>query len=129
MAFEANDSGDLEVFVRPFPEVTAGRWQMSRGGGTEPVWARDGQELFYRTGTRVMRIAVGDGSPATWGSPTEVFDRPYFSFPFSRTYDVAPDGRLLMISVGPTGSDPGSTNVVVVEHWSTELNELVPSGN
>ena len=47
LAYESNESGQFEVFVRPFPDVNKGRWQVSTGGGTQPLWARNGQELFY----------------------------------------------------------------------------------
>ena len=47
LAYQANDSGQFEIYVRPFPDVTAGRWQVSTGGGTRPLWHRNGQELFY----------------------------------------------------------------------------------
>ena len=47
LSYEANDSGQFEVYVRPFPEVNSGKWQVSTGGGTRPLWARSGEELFY----------------------------------------------------------------------------------
>ena len=123
----SGDPDKQEIFVSAFPDIT-GRTQMSRGGGTEPLWGRDGQDLFYRTGTRVMRVAVADGPPHTWGTPTVLFDRATAGFPLipgRRTYDVARDGRFLMISNEEVGPDRGS-GVIVVENWSTELNELVP---
>ena len=47
LAYEANDSGQFEIYVRPFPDVNSGHWQVSTGGVTRPLWARNGQELFY----------------------------------------------------------------------------------
>ena len=47
LAYESDESGQREVFVRPFPNVDAGRWLVSNGGGTRPLWAKNGQELFY----------------------------------------------------------------------------------
>ena len=47
LAYEANDSGRFEIYVRPFPDVDSGHWQVSTGGGTRPLWARSGQELFF----------------------------------------------------------------------------------
>ena len=48
LAYASNESGRYEVYVRPFPDANAGRWQVSRNGGNEPVWAHNGRELFYR---------------------------------------------------------------------------------
>jgi Tol biopolymer transport system component len=48
LAYESNDSGQAEIYVRPFPNVNGGRWQLSTEGGTRPSWRRDGQELFGR---------------------------------------------------------------------------------
>ena len=47
LAYESNESGASEIFVRPFPALDSGRWQVSTGGGTRPLWSRDGRELFY----------------------------------------------------------------------------------
>ncbi len=59
LAYEANDSGRFEIWVRPFPEVNSGHWQVSTAGGTRPLWARSGQELFYVSPTgALMRVGV-----------------------------------------------------------------------
>src|SRR5688500_3201915 len=47
LSYESNDSGAFEIFVRPFPNVNSGKWPVSTGGGIQPLWARNGQELFY----------------------------------------------------------------------------------
>jgi hypothetical protein len=47
LAYQSNESGRFEVYVRPFPKVDAGKWQVSTDGGRVPLWSRDGQELFY----------------------------------------------------------------------------------
>ena len=47
LAYESDESGQLEVFVRPFPDVQAGRWQISFGGGVQPAWNPAGHELFF----------------------------------------------------------------------------------
>ena len=117
-------NGTLETYVRPFPEVQSGRWQISTGGGVEPAWSRDGQELYYRNGNRMMVVSVSGETPARWSSPRVMFDNLFYSFLGTRSYDVAPDGRFLMVSVSDMGAGDGTDGVVVVENWSTELNEL-----
>ena len=63
LAYEANDSGRYEIYVRPFPDVTKGLWQVSTDGGTRPLWARSGQELFYLAPTgALMRVGVEAGA-------------------------------------------------------------------
>ncbi|NIP94707.1 MAG: hypothetical protein GWO24_15205, partial [Akkermansiaceae bacterium] len=47
LAYQSNETGDWEIFVRPFPDVDSGRWQVSTNGGYSPVWANSGRELFY----------------------------------------------------------------------------------
>jgi len=59
LAYSSNESGQWEVYVRPFPDVNAGKWQVSIGGGNSPRWSHSGHELFYRTkGSRLMSAAV-----------------------------------------------------------------------
>lgn len=57
VAYESNESGSYEIYVRPFPDG-AGNWQISRAGGTDPVWAPDGGELFFLEGTQLMAVTV-----------------------------------------------------------------------
>ena len=102
LAYESNDSGQLQVFVRPFPDVNKGKIQVSTAGGAQPLWARNGQELFYiAPGGVLMSVPVKSGTTWTAGPPTRLFEAPYFrggGGSDSRTYDVSPDGkRFLMI--------------------------------
>jgi eukaryotic-like serine/threonine-protein kinase len=63
LAYEANDSGRFEIFVRPFPNIGAGRWQLSSNGGTRPLWSRDSRELLYVASTgAIMRVGILPGS-------------------------------------------------------------------
>ena len=75
LAYESNDSGQFQIFVRPFPDVNTGRWQVSTGGGTQPLWARNGQELFYLASTgALMSVPVVRGTTWTAGAPTKLID-------------------------------------------------------
>ncbi len=58
LAYASNESGENEIYVRPFPNVEGGKWQISAEGGREPLWAHSGRELFYRSGDRMMVVAV-----------------------------------------------------------------------
>jgi hypothetical protein len=147
LAYEALDSGQSQIYVRPFPDVNGGRWQVSTAGGAGPLWARSGRELFYHAPTGALAgVRVEPG--ATWkaSTPTNVFNGQYF-YPgtavvgtaFGRTYDVSPDGRrFLMIKPGPSDLNNQGTlpaqptrrreeGLVIVQHWDEELKRLVPT--
>ena len=79
LSYESNDSGEFEIFVRPFPDVNAGKWPVSTGGGTQPLWARNGQELFYvAPDGALMSVPVGRGALWTAGTPTRLIDGQYY---------------------------------------------------
>jgi serine/threonine-protein kinase len=132
LAYEANDSGRVEISVRPFPDVNSGHWQVSTAGGTRPLWARSGQELFYVSPTGAL-MRVGVERSASWSAttPTLLVKEGYFTNPVSlvgRTYDIAPGGqRFLMIKEGG-GADQTAApaSLIVVQHWAEELKRLVP---
>jgi serine/threonine-protein kinase len=134
LAYSSDESGDYEIYVRPFPDVDAGRWQVSRGGGVHPQWSRDGTELFYLEvrdpDVAMLAVPVEPGQSFRPGAPTELFAGPYFygaTVSSSDVYDVAADGRFLMIKE-PEAADGGQTqpDIVIVENWFEELKRLVP---
>ncbi len=73
IAYQSNESGRGEVYVRPFPNVEEGKWQISSDGGTSPVWAPRGQELFYRNGEAMMVVGIQTEPTFTPGSPVVLF--------------------------------------------------------
>ena len=131
LAYEANSSGSSEIYVRPFPNVAGGQWQISTAGGRQPLWARSGKELFYVGADGALVSVPVEARGANWnaGTPTKLLDRRYFVGNISggRAYDVSPDGqRFLMIKV--PGSDGGAPPaLIVVQHWDEELKRLVPT--
>jgi serine/threonine-protein kinase len=132
LAYEANDSGRFEIFVRPFPDVNKGHWQVSTAGGTRPVWSRSGQELVYVAATgAIMGVAVGRGQSWVAATPTLMVNAGYFAPAggnAGRTYDIAPDGqRFLMIKQAGAGQDIPPPRLIVVQNWAEELRRLVPS--
>ena len=129
IAYQSNESGQNEVYVHPFPEVDGGRWQVSRGGGTRPMWAPDGNELFYYAEPgRMMAVDVELGATLSAGSPRVLFEWPYEQPLPSRTFDMSPDGQRFLMIQGEeaAGSAEASTEVVLVQNWFEELKRLVP---
>jgi eukaryotic-like serine/threonine-protein kinase len=127
LAYESNESGRNEIYVRPFPEVERGRWQVSTGGGTQAAWARNGRELFYLDGSSRLTTVPVQTTGATFsaGNPARVFDRAYAMPVGFRTYDVSPDGqRFLMIKDDQNAT---AAAIVVVLNWQEGLKRLVPT--
>lgn len=130
LAYQSNESGQYEIYVRPFPNVNGSRWTISTGGGTRPAWARNGQELFYLDrDDRLTAVTVrADGSALVVGKPATILERSYFvgGTNYGRPYDVAPDGRFLMIKdQQKAGEPPMSPRVVVVQNWIEEVKRLM----
>ena len=129
LAYESDSSGRFEIYVRPFPDVEAGQWLISTAGGTRPLWAPNGQELFYvAPGGSLMasRVHPRDGA---WRAdkPLEIVDGRYATEGVRdrRTYDVSPDGqRFLMIK--KAANEATAPQIIVVQHWLEELKRLVP---
>ena len=107
LAYVSEESGTTEIYVRPFPNVDSARFVISSGGGIEPLWRRDGRELFYRT-TRgeVFATAISAGPGFQHGAPVRLFSLPDMVFQsYHRTWDIHPDGRrFLMLRTGGTAA-------------------------
>jgi Tol biopolymer transport system component/tRNA A-37 threonylcarbamoyl transferase component Bud32 len=97
MAYVSNESGRAEVHVRAFPSME-GRTQVSLEGGTEPLWSRDGRELFYRSGAAVHAAEVRTAPSFDIVRRTRLFADPDYVGDISHpVYDVTPDGRFVMV--------------------------------
>ena len=113
------------LYVRPFPNVDEGLWVVSTDGGTHPLWAPDGRELFYLDDGRLMAMRVATDETFTPGNPEVVFGGRYFADFSGRPYDVSPDGqRFLMINQGDEAST--RAEIIVVQNWLDELAQRVP---
>ena len=129
IAYQSDESGRYEIYVRPFPRVDNGRWQVSTAGGTRPAWSRNGRELFYLDASNAFTaVPVNTSGPTiSIGIPATVFDAKYAEPNPARHYDVSADGqRFLMLKAIATG-DPNATpvSIVLVEHWFEELKQRV----
>jgi eukaryotic-like serine/threonine-protein kinase len=129
LAYVSNESGRPEVYVQPYPGP-GGKWQISTEGGTEPAWNRNGRELFYRSGDKMMALDMTTQPTFSAGKPKMLFERKYFTsdFPLVGTaYDLAADGqRFLMVK--DTEQASALTQINVVLNWFEELKQKVPTG-
>ena len=127
VAYQSDRSGRFEIYVQPFPDVEEGGLSLiSPAGGQYPVWSPDGRELFYRDlAGRMMAAPVQTEPTFGFRAPEALFDGPYLVGPISaRAYDIASDGRFLMIKEG--ADDAAPPQIVVALNWGQELLERVP---
>jgi eukaryotic-like serine/threonine-protein kinase len=125
VAYVSNEQGVNEVFVRPFPDVRGGKWQVSSGGGSAPVWAHSGRELFYVSGGRMHVVAIRPGPSFSAEPPRVLFTIPARVRTGSLergTFAITPDDRrFLMLRDNSWEEMAGATTVVLVENFFEEL--------
>jgi len=124
LAWTGNPTGQREIYVAPFPDMSYTR-VVSLDGGTEPRWARNGRELFYKSQGQLMVVPVAASeSGLQFGSPRPLFSvRPYRSARNRPEYDVAPDGQYFLMIRDVQGE--GGREVFYVENWFAELKAKV----
>ncbi len=129
LAYTSDESGRREVYVRPFPDVETGRWQISTDGGEWPVWNVADNELFYRGPTGVMALAYETDPTFRPGAVTQLLERVIVGGG-NRRMAVSPDGeRFLLLrdlSDRTAAADEAPTRIHVVLNWFEELLERVP---
>jgi Tol biopolymer transport system component len=125
LAYVSDESGRYEVYVQPYPGP-GGKWQISTEGGTEPVWNRNGRELFFRSGDKMMAVDIATQPRFSAGRPRVLFEGPYIPTPYTfPNYDVSPDGqRFLMLKPSDQGAP---TQIIVVLNWFEDLKRRVPT--
>jgi serine/threonine-protein kinase len=123
LAYVSDDSGRPEVYIRSF-QGSDRRWPVSTGGGSFPLWRRDGNELFYRAGNRMMAVTVTiKADEVTLSAPRALFDRPYpFETSTIANYDISLDGTKFLMAKDDFGA--GRLNVIL--NWTEELKQRVP---
>jgi len=125
IAYQSDESGEPRVYVHSFPVVT-GQRSVSPGLGTDPVWAPDGQKIYYRNGSEFMSVAVTTEPAFTVSAPELLFDGPGYtrvqSQGWVRNWDLHPDGsRFIMVSAQGGGAGDVLPAVHLVVNWFEEL--------
>ncbi len=124
VAYVSNESGNNEIYVQPFPGP-GGKQQVSIDGGEEPTWSPKGNELFYRSGDKMMVVAVELGPTFTQGTPQMLFDGMSGGLAGRPNFAVTADGqRFVMVKE----EEEGAAQVTFVLNWFEELKRLVPTG-
>jgi eukaryotic-like serine/threonine-protein kinase len=121
LAYASNESGAFEIYVRPFPETSNAKWQVSTAGGVEPAWSSNGRELLYINGKNEMVSAeIPAGATFSVGRQRTLFPVAPFSRPGSvPSFSLSPDDkRFLMLREGESGQ-PGE--LILAENWLQQL--------
>ena len=128
LAYASDESGRYEIYVQPYPG-TGGKWQISTEGGTEPLWNRNGRELFYRSGNKMMAVEITMQPSFSAGTPKMLFEGHYQLLSLSTpNYDVSPDGQRFLMLKPSEQAEAGPTQINVVLNWFEELKRRVPAG-
>jgi WD40-like Beta Propeller Repeat len=121
IAYHSSHSGQLNVYIDRFPDLRDPKPISTKGGGGNPVWSADGREVFYRRLDGAMMSVSIDTTPMLRiGSPVRLFEWPESVGGGGRGWDVAPDGRFLMVKENPS-TKTASDSIVVVQNWFEEL--------
>ena len=128
MAYSSNETGRYEVYVQPYP-ATGAKYSISDDGGSEPVWAPDGNELFYRNLDKMMVVTVETDPVFKGGTPRKLFEG-YSgnknSYSYRAEYDVHPYAdRFLMVE---REEEKRINHINIVLNWTEELKQLKISG-
>ncbi len=122
LAYSTNETGNWEVYVAPFPSVN-GKWQVSRGGGGEPRWRRDGKELFYLSSEgKMMAVTVKTDGNFEAASPVTLFQthlgQPISSYDLV-SYDVTGDGQRFLVNTKV--DEPNAAPLSITLNWASEM--------
>ena len=129
LAYQSNESGRFEIYVRPFPNLEGGKWQLSQGGGEDPRWAQDGRTLFFLGPKNLMATTVEAAPEFAFRPPQSVLERAKYYFPGgTRQYGLSPDAqRFLLIKAAAVANPDKAPRIVIVTNWFEELKRLVPT--
>lgn len=120
LAYQSNESGRAEVYVRPFPKGGA-KWQVSVDGGGQPRWQGDGNEIFYVKDDTLMVVPVTSQESFTYGDPEALFDGDGVFRGRGQHYDVTADGQRFVVVEGVRSRDP--RQIQVVQNWYEEFRD------
>ncbi len=129
MAYHSRESGEQQIYVRPFPDASSGGQRLiSDGVGSDALWGPEGRELFYLTPEAAMVVPVDTGDTFQRGSPQRLFSMDPYYDGLNLSWDISPDRQqFLMVRRGEaTDGDSASGDLIVVLNWHQELLERVP---
>jgi Tol biopolymer transport system component len=130
VVYQSNESGQPLVYVRPFPNANAGKWQISTSAGIKPFWSKTGREVFYSdvNSRTLMAVSVQTTPTFSQGTPVKVLDALFFDSGPGRNIDVSRDGQKFLIVKDPRVERQTSapSSMVLVVNWIEELKARLP---
>jgi serine/threonine-protein kinase len=123
LAYVSSEAGREEVYVRPYAGEVAAQ-AVSNGGGSQPVWAKSGRELFYRIGTQMKVVPIAAGPDLRAGEARVLFETSWGTAGTVPDYDVFPDDRHFVVV--RTLPEDTARSIVVIPEWFQELRARVP---
>jgi serine/threonine-protein kinase len=130
VAYQSDETGRYEMYVRSYPDVEASRVQVSTNGGTSPMWSADGRLLYFHDGNDMVAARVRPDTSFAVDELVPLFEASRFNQRLGPIYDVTEDGRrFLFLRQGDgTGASDRRTDLRLIQHWTTELaSRLVPA--
>ena len=140
IAYVSNESGSNQIYIRPYPDIDRGKWQISALDAASPIWSTNGNEIFFRSGNRFFKVAYEELSSETrtfmdLQEPEFLFEHTivenHLTFP-AYVYNPADDNFIILSTSDSDGlefSDSAyadQTTLAVVENWFSELSTFVP---
>jgi serine/threonine-protein kinase len=113
LAYQSDETGRFEVYVRPYPDVRAGRWTISTRGATTPRWSPDGRELFVLEEGQLAASRIDAGDTFRASPPARLFAVTALGGRLGSDFEVASDGRFLFVEAGPRAPMPPRSLIVV----------------
>jgi serine/threonine-protein kinase len=121
LAYQSDETGRFEVYVRPYPDVDAGRWLVSTAGGTSPRWAPDGRELLYYDGEALARVTVRTSPTFSPGKPERLLAIKPFGGRLGPDFEVASNGQRFLFLLPGATEPTRSAGLVLVQNWVEEI--------
>jgi len=131
IAYASQETGEWEIYVRPFPDVNSGKWPVSRGGGTAPRWSHSGREIFYMGPDSTMNVAAVDAGESFRVRARQTlfrFPRGMLTSGIRVYYDVSPDDQRFMAMRELGAEEERPPTVILVENWLQEVRQRVEGG-
>lgn len=116
VVYGSSESGAAQIYVRPFPSLSA-RYQISLAGGTTPLWSPDGKRIYYVAGRDLIAATIGSTAPFTIASREPVIGRGFSFNGIHADYDALKDGRTLVAFRAPEEE----SQIVAVHNWRAEV--------
>ena len=106
MAYASNETGRYEVWIEPLPRSGA-RLQVTREGGSHPLWAPDGRSLYFDRDHQMFRLTLNTHDMAPIGEPTPLPIKGFAQAEYRRQFELMPDGRQLLVLIPIAASSSG----------------------